>query len=374
MKSKISILGYIMFAMLLLSTCLSSTESVAAQASLSTATNNIIEDQDSGNSISYPSVYKNTLDGIVFEAKLEIPRNFKANSLQTSTATLIVPDAESTLQTFSANKEILEKESYNGTVDSQWIKFDDGSELYFDVSLSYRTPFASIVDSVFINYAGSHYNADKYLSNGVEEEVKPLFNKILNYIQDVGYNLNDFEYSYYKLDYKTMQEQENYLNNIDGLNNSFTASFNEEDDCYYLYGQQMHQHIPIYFGYSAFPEDDEVYNPVQAIFSTRGLELLLLNNLYDCTITGNKVSLVSFDVIANNIARKYSSILSDAQYKVVRAKLYYFPVKTYDTTYNLKIGWLIEIEETGIDKETNDEYKNIIYTFIDGESGEELLF
>ena len=49
------------------------------------------------------------------------------------------------------------------------------------------------------------------------------------------------------------------------------------------------------------------------------------------------------------------------------------PVAVGVEDYELRPVWLFEIHEKGIDSETENEYETTLYTFLDAQTGEEVV-
>ena len=109
------------------------------------------------------------------------------------------------------------------------------------------------------------------------------------------------------------------------------------------------------------------------MYSSRGVEGLYVNKVYSITESGGKVSLLEFDKLAEKISDKYGNLLTSASYYVNRAKLYYMPVAIGVEDYELRPVWLFEIHEKGTDSETENEYETTLYTFLDAQTGEEVV-
>ena len=58
---------------------------------------------------------------------------------------------------------------------------------------------------------------------------------------------------------------------------------------------------------------------------------------------------------------------------VKRAELYKMPAKLADGTYDVKIVWLFEVTESGVDSDTGKEYEYTQYMFVDATDGTEVF-
>ena len=87
---------------------------------------------------------------------------------------------------------------------------------------------------------------------------------------------------------------------------------------------------------------------------------------------GEMASLLDFDRIVKTVSKKYGEIIGPS-YTVKRAELYKMPVKSADSTYDVKIVWLFEVWESGTDSDTGEEYEFTQYMFVDATDGTEVF-
>ena len=149
-------------------------------------------------------------------------------------------------------------------------------------------------------------------------------------------------------------------------------SWGVEDDCYFYTAVQLQEGLPIYFGSQDFPEDEEGNRPIHALCSANGIERLDVSRLYSFSEPGEAVSLLDLDTIVQTVSKKYGDIVGSS-YTVKRAELYKMPVKTADSTYDVKIVWLFEVQEAGKDSDTGEAYEYTQYMFVDATDGTEVF-
>ncbi len=82
---------------------------------------------------------------------------------------------------------------------------------------------------------------------------------------------------------------------------------------------------------------------------------------------------MDFGTIAETVSKKYGDVIG-ASYTVKRAELYKMPVKQAGSTYDIKIVWLFEVTESGVDSDTGKEYEYTQYMFVDAADGTEVFF
>ena len=328
---------------------------------------------------SFPDKYTNEQNGVTFETVIDVPEKLDFSKIKTGVAKLQYPISEQAMSEIAADSTIAHQDissiEWKGKkIDVSYYTFEDGSTLNLDTALTYTTPYFYNVLNAFRVEKTEAFNADNYSQENNFDYVSSgdAFQYILDIINRCGYELEETNYEYYALDAETMQQQEIAANKLGDNSSSEPREWSKEDDCYYFFAEQMYEGLPIYYGNQMFPDDGVTNRPVQAVYSSRGLERLYVNNVYRITEAGEAVSLLGFDELAEKIANKYGDLLTSSSYYVNRAKLYHMPVATSAEDYELRPVWLFEIHEKGIDSETGSEYETTVYTFLDAQTGEEV--
>ena len=328
----------------------------------------------------FPEKYINKQNGVTFETNIEVPEKLDFSKIKTGTAKLQYPKSEQAISEIAADIAIVDQDissiEWKGkTVDISYYTLEDGSTLNLDTILTYTTPFFDDILNVFRVEKTDVFNADNYSQENNFSYIssEDAFQYIVDMINRCGYELGETNYEYYALDAETMQQQEIIADKAGDNSISEPREWNKEDDCYYFFAEQVYEGLPIYYGNQTFPDDGVTNRPVQAVYSSRGVEGLYVNKVYSITESGEKVSLLEFDKLAEKISDKYGNLLTSASYYVNRAKLYYMPVAVGVEDYELRPVWLFEIHEKGIDSETENEYETTLYTFLDAQTGEEVV-
>ncbi|HBA70496.1 MAG TPA: hypothetical protein DCZ40_14240, partial [Lachnospiraceae bacterium] len=320
----------------------------------------------------FPENMKEIINEVEFDLKVEVPENVDLNTIKKSIAVRQIPKADNIINIFAENKNVADEyrgefEGENSVMyDTYYAKYDDESLISIDTTLVYSTPFFEKIHSAFHVEDGELYNADKYLLPTLNfQSPEVCFEEVKKLINQSGYELGECHYEYFSLDYNTMQQEESHVE-MEGKNiESEKSIWTEEDDCYYFFAEQLHDGIPVYFGEQDFPQDSIENRPIQAVCSKDGLKRLDVAKVYTFETTDENIKLKQFDEIAQKVADKYGNILTGAKYTATRAKLYQMPVKTSAGKYEVKTVWLFEVFETGIDSETGEDFKNVLYTCID---------
>lgn len=332
---------------------------------------NTINVNESGKStFEIPKNYKKEINGITFNIdKIELPAGIDINALYECTASKQKPDQKKIIDEFSKGKKIVQKESMDTTAPDgsdvvyDYRSFSDGSEINAtDGNMGWSTDFTNK-----ISYSFNPSNMDKYDKCGEFnfESSDDSLNRVLEQLKKYGYKLNDYEYTYFLLDYETMRKQEKHEEKV-GKQLDVHSEWTVNDNCYVMYINQKEQGLPIYFGNEYFMEDtDPKMMPVEGVISAKGIESIRVNNLYTFKKENRLIELINFDICVETVANKYGEILSDAKFVVERAKLYFVPKLNEKGKYDVKISWLFEIKKNGSDSDKE-------YILIDAESGKEI--
>lgn len=356
--------------------------------SLSACTNsNVIDESeksmdnvaDSVKNIEFPENYIMNINDVEFDVDVDIPKDIDFDRLSKSVATLQTPDKDGALNFLVAHKNICEERNDTGIGENgnifptSYCSFDDGSALMIDNTLVYTTPFFESIHNAFRIEKTSEYNADQYTKQSFGfANPENAFKNIVDQINGAGYEVKDFDYTYYSLDAETLKREEVQRSKSGEELDNVGREWTSEDNCYYFFVEQKYDGIPVYYGDQDFPEDSVENRPIQVLYSSRGIERLDITKIYSFTPSEEKIQLKEFDTVAECVANKYGNILTGANYNVTRARLYQMPIKDISGDYEVKIVWLFEVHETGIDSETGENFENIIFTFIDAETGEEV--
>lgn len=309
------------------------------------------------------------IDGVKFEIdNIEVPDGVDLKGLYECNPTRQIPNQDSLVEKYSTGKEVIKHDSLDTTAEDgnkgvyEYIAFSDGSNLYASIgSISYITDFATK-----ISYAFDVYNLDKYASDSEFDfmSVEESLNLIQNELAECGFELDDFDYKYYALDYETLEKEETHEEKV-GDKLDIHSEWSDSDNCYMFYINPKNQGIPVYYGSENFMEDtDPTMMHIVVQVSKDGITELHVSNLFSFSRSNDEIELIAFEQCAQTVANKYGQILSDGQYCVDRAKLYFVPILEQDNSYSAKLAWLFEINEQ------NDGNKQ--YMLIDAENAQEI--
>jgi uncharacterized membrane protein len=311
----------------------------------------------------FPNEYKAVIDGIEFDLQLEVPADLDYAKLKRSTAVAQESIRDITVEVLASGKEvaeILSEQEFthaDGRKENMYVvEHTDGSRLFATGNLSYDTLLYSEINLAF-NLDGHGTPTSQCFS---KEAAFPFmqpdaaFEEVMKTLVRLGYEIPEYSYYYYAVDHQTLNQQDvpqdgvAYLKKQENpdYDGPLTMEYSEAHDVYYFLMFQLHNGIPVYFGSSVFPEQEEDLHPIQAMYSKNGIEHLKLGMLADVLLfqdSDEVVVLKDFEDIAVTVAAKYGSLSAD--YKVVGAKLYQIPVRNPKGEYDIKIGWQIELEE-----------------------------
>lgn len=194
-------------------------------------------------------------------------------------------------------------------------------------------------------------------------------NKIKKEMKALGYQTNEFEFFSYPLNSDAMDQLEkSYLKQELIEKKDKKSKWTKEDDAYVVYAYQKHQDLPIFHEFMSighqFAYDSPDNAPVQAIYSTRGLESLSVNSVYVFTNSKDRVCLRNFEEIATVVQEKYNNLLNDSNYVVTRAKLYEIIQRDQNQNYIVQPVWYFEILEN---------HKKKVVTLVQAKTAKEIF-
>jgi len=356
---------------MLFSACGTSTEQSKGEDVVQTSNEQI--DEKTNEQTNFPNEYKNEMNGVIFDVVLEIPENLDFSQLKKSTASAQRPDMNKVIEAFVTEQEISEEFKDKGIgpngeqFDTHYLIFKDGGSLYVANSFSYATPLFGKIQTAFRRDTADNFTKNEELSFGSSNQA---FETIKVQLNGVGYELQELRYDFYALDAHTLSQQE--MQEDIFQKGEQKTEWNGNEDAYYFFAEQIYQGLPVFFGSKDFPQDDENYRPIEALYSQKGIEYLsAAPALYRFHSQNGTVVLADFEIIAQSVAQKYGSLLTNESYGVHRAKLCQIPVQNQSGGYDVKIGWLIEMTVSGVEEGQACTFP--LYTFVDAENGLEII-
>ena len=322
---------------------------------------------------SFPEKYEKTSDSgkVKFNCEPEVPENIKGQASSTvDVKGLYRCDREKAWTIFGEGKEIIEKPE---------ITVSEGREPY-DYYLFANGESLGIDDGIAYGSSNSKYYLNIGVTNpdnqAVFEETEVSFKsgeecitELKKMIDELGYNQEDFIFACYPLSFQTMKNlEEQYLQEDYLTEEKRKESWSQEDDAYFIYAYQKYEDIPVFHEMMSIARsmayDTPDNAPVQAIYSTRGIENLNISGVYEFEKGKQQVTLKPFEDIAAVVEEKFENILNDAEYEVTRAKFYERVYLDEGQKYKVDPIWYFEVVENNISKSV---------TLINAETGKEIF-
>lgn len=249
------------------------------------------------------------------------------------------------------------------------------SFLYSDRTFHYNKPFCQYILQAFRIESGEWYNADQYSMDQMLPfmDANTAFETIVRTLKELEFEPASLEYKYYALDYKTLSEQE-FSMDMDGNEDPsvYKKAWTQEDDCYYFVINQKVNGLPVYAPVSeAMHKKEDANAQIQVIFSKRGIEMLQIAGIMMWERNTEEVQLADFDIVMENVYKKYDMVLTDASYVVKNAEMVYMTEKGKGGNDRLKPVWIIRMDAQYTDTEGLG--KNEIQLIMDAVSGKEIL-
>lgn len=322
---------------------------------------------------SFPEKYEKTSDSgkVKFNCELEVPENIKGQAISTfDVKGLYRCDREKAWTIFGEGKEIIEKPETSvdeGRAPEDYYLFANDESLDINEGIAY----GSSNSKYYLNIGVT--NPD---NQAVFEETEVSFKsgeecitELKKIIDELGYNQEDFIFACYPLSFQTMKNmEEQYLQEDYLTEEKRKESWSQEDDAYFIYAYQKYEDIPVFHEMMSIARsmayDTPDNAPVQAIYSTRGIENLNISGVYEFEKGEQQISLKPFEDIAAMVEEKFENILNDADYEVTRAKFYERVYLDEKQKYKADPIWYFEVVENNISKSV---------TLINAETGKEIF-
>lgn len=321
----------------------------------------------------FPSEYKTSLNGVDFDVMVEIPEGVDLANVKICRADCMLGDTEKIENVLTGDKDLESKDYFEGMApdgtktEGMYARFTDGGAAYSSQNgISYYTG-----DIVKHSYCYELYSDfDRYSMTDTFDFMTPddAAKEVLGFGTSLGFDIGEYDYEYYAFDYETMAKYEVHENKVGDVIDNKKSDWSKDDNAYFIAMLQKSQGIPVYYGIEGLMEDWNLYErPVRGFVTKNGVRDFVVTSLYDLEEEEEGVyTFLPFENCAKTVAKKYGDTLSGATYKVVRAKLYLIPQKSHGKGYDVKLGWLFEIEE-----EQNGEI-NLVYTLVDAQNAKEI--
>ena len=279
-------------------------------------------------------------------------------------------DREKAWTIFGEGKEIIEKSEIpvnEGRAPEDYYLFANDECLDINEGITYGSSNSKYYSSIGARNSNNQVvfeESDVSFKSGEE-----CITELQKIIDELGYHSEDFIFACYPLNSQTMKNlEEQYLQEGRLTEEKRKESWSQEDDAYFIYGYQKYEDIPIFHEMMSIARsmayDTPDNAPVQAIYSTRGIEILDIGGVYEFEKGEQQVLLKPFEDIAAVVEEKFENILNDAEYEVTRAKFYERVYLDEGQKYKADPIWYFEVVENNISKSV---------TLINAETGKEIF-
>ena len=306
-----------------------------------------------------PNIYERESESgkVAFHCKIEAPDPSIKTARKLRVAGECYGDAESILSKYVEGKTVLDEykePAHNGIPDQVYYTMED--ESYISVGYHFSCSSGMSKYYSYIGVANSE-NQEEYSNSGQVSFASPedAIQAVEREMADVGFSSFEFQFQAYPLNHEAMEKmEERYIEEELMIEEKRKDAWTQEDDAYVVYGYQANGGLPIFHQWmtvnKAWAYDNVDNAVVTAIYSSRGIELLVMGSVYSLEDMGEELSLKEFDEIAGIVEEKFENILNDAHYAVDRAKL--FQMVRLDENQELisEPIWYFEVVEDGNSK------------------------
>lgn len=335
---------------------------------------------DTYNEYSFPENYIKQIENVSFNTTLVVPDLSEMQTIGINKGNFQSVDENLSFEMLFKNIEIIQsyKDSPENTeAGSYWYAgMDDAYLSAGGGHFSYSSgSYIQHVRQAFRMFEGyDDYNAHLYSTSNALNFSTPeaALDKADSLLTSLGIDLLNYSYTYYALDHATMQNEE-YAMDMNG-NEDFSAKkevWLPEDDCYYFFIRQKVNDLQVYNPLAEIfysPTDENA--PIQMIVSSRGVELIQIDKVYEFSLEQEKCDLLPFEDISMKVYEKYGSILTSSEYEITKAELFMFALANSDESYRFEPGWILNVNEHFMSENGTQEMGNS-YIFINAITGDE---
>lgn len=247
----------------------------------------------------------------------------------------------------------------NITSDGFYMLSDFYNSIYYSFHLSSKDP---------------EYNADKYSKDTDFEFMsrKEALDVVVDKLEKCGVNLGEYKAEIYCLDYKTLEKEEQVIDE-DGVapKSEWKDSWTEDDNCYYITIRQKFNDIPEYHLRDGLYRIYEDYgSPVQAVVSKDGIRYLDVDRILQFENTEKFDIILGPDQILDKVVENkyYEDGWEQQEYTLTKMNLCYFSDIAYNKILETIPVYQLYIEEKYWDGTQWD--NKICQLIIDARTGE----
>lgn len=310
-----------------------------------------IKESTKEENINFPDRYELETEKVKFQCVLEVPEKFIGQANQYFIKGQTYCDADKLYKLFAAGIEVKEHHSNptsDGYPEDNTYILADGGMVGSGTECIYNSKNSAFYNRMDI-MDDRDISSDKKLSFAEPEICIEEVKKILH---ELGYSGDDFFFTWHSLNAQVLKGAEDQLVAEGSIQQEQRKSqWSTEDDAYVIYAYQKCGDLPVYHEILSLGQqlayDTPSGAPVQVVYTSRGLESLMVNNIYEIEEIGETVALKEFDEIAKVVEEKFNNILNDSEYVVNRAKIYERVSFNENQKYVAEPIWYFEVAESG---------------------------
>ena len=318
---------------------------------------------------------------------VKIPENIDYENLYASTASIVYPDAdkwktmflkdnlnyeESCFETESRNGDRLNAEVYDNELEG-FLRLDAEQGLYW------KEPLMRYLVQVL--HMNGEYGAEDPMDNeAVFRDADDLsgfdrtqaWESACEQMNQLGIEEGNLQYKEsYCMHIEDLEEQTQRLLKDGSLSaQDAKESWSKDEEGYLFYFSQTLQGIEI-FRYENIRDYPGMYGDMQVYVMKDGLGELQIPVLYSCKLEKKKLSLVSFDKIAEVLEKNYGSVITEEPITVRKCQLVMYPLQKKNGVYDMVPVWICQIGKYQ-GEGRNESYNYIPINAVTGEEMVEL--
>lgn len=342
------------------------------------------EAQSSG--VEFPARFEKTVEkGLKFDVEVDAGNVPKGGIYQAAMVRRAGVEKERIYDSFFQEGEELSEAVYENYRDSermeQPVTVYENEDVYLSVSdyefSLFRDSMSYILNSFYLDEGTDEYNAALYSETSDLKfmDREEAWKNVAKMMEDIGFSMKEAAVRVvYSLDRETLEREET-CTDINGreAEEEKNPNWSSNDEGYYYYITQQWQGIPLYC-YNKLNEDRRTDTPLTVYQAGDGFRQVRLSRWFEFEAQEEKVQLADFNRIMDTVEKKYSGTLKTNPVTVVKATLYFFPVKTEtENLYSLEPIWVCTLEEEHVDL-GDDSYTSCFYMPVHAVTGMEAVF
>lgn len=299
----------------------------------------------------YPTFYEREEGNVCFACEIELPENFNPSGIyETAVKGLCFANSGKVYELYVDGKNVAEHHVFPPASDElkqcDYYILEDGAQVFIDAYVQYSKNEDNRYNNAGISEVGAEevYAGCQVDFISPEESIEVVKSELLA----MDYPAGELEFHTYPVSAErmAMAERENVEKGL--LSADRISEWTEADDAYVIWAYQKHQGMTVFHEsmnrggrLSQYVPNN---GPVMAWYSTKGMENISADSLYQFEIGTKKLELISFEQAASVVIKKYNNILSDDTYRVQKAKLFERVYLDEHQKYQASPVWYFEIK------------------------------